>query len=241
MRDLELGRVVRALRRRRGWRQADCAARASVHRSTWSELERGHLEGMTLGGLRRCLAVLEIRLDLTPRWRGADIARLLDATHASLQAAWKRRLERWGWTVWVEFSFNHYGDRGRIDLLAWHPVHRILLIGEVKTEVDDVQALLGGLDTKCRVALAVARRLGIGSVLAVVPFLVLADGSTNRDRLKRLAPLFSRFTIRGRAAMTWLRRPGLIPAGLLALTDLRYAAGTSVKSVGAHRVRRRQA
>lgn len=196
---------------------------------------------MTLAVMRRCLAVLEVRLELVPSWRGADLSRLRDATHASLQAVWKLRLERWGWQVWVEVSFNHYGDRGRIDLLAWHAVHRLALVVEVKSELDDAQALLGGLDVKCRVAPIVMRRLGIGPVAAVVPFVVLGDGSTSRDRLRRLAPLFSRFTVRGRAAFSWLRRPLGVPAGLLALTDLRYATGSSVKRVGAHRVRRKGA
>jgi len=194
---------------------------------------------MNLAVLRRCLAVLEIRLDLVPSRRGADLPRLRDATHAALQAAWKRRLERWGWQVWAEYSFNHYGDRGRMDLLAWHPAQRLLLVVEIKSEIDDVQALLGGLDVKCRVAPVLVRRLGIGQVHAVNPFLVVADGSTARDRLRRLAPLFSRFELRGRAAMSWLRRPGDAPRGLLALTDLRFATGSSVKPVGAHRVRRR--
>jgi transcriptional regulator with XRE-family HTH domain len=242
MRDLELGRLVRALRRRRGWRQLDCAARASVHRSTWSLLERGHLDRLSLRCLRRCLDVLEIRLDLTPSWRGADLARLRDASHAALQALWKRQLERWGCQVWVETSFNHFGEHGRVDILAWHPAHRVLVVVEVKTEIDDVQALLGTLDVKCRVAPIVVRRLGITPPAAVLPAIVLADGSTNRDRLRRLAPLFARFNLRGRAASAWLRNPsraaGGAPTGLLLLTDLRYATGSSVKSLGAHRVRR---
>jgi transcriptional regulator with XRE-family HTH domain len=152
MRDLELGRLVRTLRRRRGWRQVDCASRASVHRSTWSLWERGHVDRMSLAVLRACLDVLEIRLDLVPRWRGADLDRLRDEAHAGLEAAWKRRLERWGWQVSAEVSFNHYGDRGRVDLLAWHAVNRLLLVVEVRSEVADVQALLGALDVKIRVA-----------------------------------------------------------------------------------------
>jgi hypothetical protein len=195
------------------------------------------MERMTLSVLRRCLAVLEVRLDLVPGWRGANLSRLRDATHAALQAVWKLRLERWGWQVWVEVSFNHFGDRGRIDLLAWHPVHRLVLVVEVKSEIDDAQALLGGLDVKCRVAPMVVRRLGLGPGAAVVPFVVVGDGSTSRDRLRRLAPLFSRFAVRGRAAFSWLRRPVGVPAGLLALTDLRFATGSSVTPVGTHRVR----
>ena len=25
-----------------------------------------------------------------------------------------------GWEVLVEYGFNHYGDRGSVDVLAWH-------------------------------------------------------------------------------------------------------------------------
>lgn len=189
--------------------------------------------------MRACLAVLEVRLDLVARWRGGSLDRLRDAGHAALAAAWKRRLERWGWQVWVEVSFNHYGERGRVDLVAWHPIHRLLLVVEVKTEIADVQALLGGLDIKRRVAPAIARGLRIASVAGAVPLLVVADGTTNRERVRRLAPLFSLFTLRGREAVQWLRRPSAAPVGMLVFTDLRFATGNSVTSVGPHRVRRR--
>jgi transcriptional regulator with XRE-family HTH domain len=236
MRDLELGRIVRALRRRRALRQEDCAMVADVHRSTWSFLERGKLDRMTLGTLRACLEALEVRLDLVPHWRGTDLARQRDASHAALQSVWKRRLERWGWQVWAEVSFNHYGDRGRVDLLAWHPVNRLLLIIEIKTEVDDVQALLGSLDVKCRLAPKIARSLSLSADMGI-PMLVIADGSTNRDRVRRLAPLFSRFELGGRGGLSWLRKPTTAPTGLITFTDLRFATGSRVKPLGSHRVR----
>ena len=203
-------------------------------------MERGHLDRTSLAVIRRCLAVLEVTLDLTPRWRGADLARLLDESHASIQAGWKPRLEKWGWQVWVEQSFNVYGDRGRVDLLAWHPVHRLLLVVEVKTVIADAQALLGGLDVKVRVAREVARSLGIGGVRSVVPVLLVAEGTTNRARIRRLAPLFERFALRGRQAMSWLRRPNEAVSGLLIFTDLRFATGSSVTRVASHRIRLRQ-
>ena len=195
---------------------------------------------MPLAVVRACLAVLEIRLELVPRWRGADLGRLRDEVHAALQSAWKRRLERWGWAIWVEVSFNHYGERGRLDLFGWHPAHGMLLVIEIKSEIDDVQALLGGLDVKRRVAPRIARDLGLPGSFAVVPFIVAADGTTNRERVARVAPLFSQFERRGRSAITWLRSPAGVPAGLLAFTDLRYASGSSVKSAGPHRIRVRR-
>lgn len=152
---------------------------------------------MAVETLRHCLAVLEIRLDLVPRWRGAETSHVLDAGHATLQAAWKERLERWGWHVSAEVSFNRYGERGRIDLLAWHPPLRILLVVEIKTEVVDIQSLLGTLDVKVRVAPPLARQLGLGAPALVAPALVLRDGSTNRDRVRRVDALFGAFDLRG--------------------------------------------
>jgi transcriptional regulator with XRE-family HTH domain len=231
---------MRALRRRRGWRQHDCAIRAGIHRSTWSLLERGHVDHLSVATLRRCLAVLEVRLELVPSWRGAALSRLLDESHAALQSAWKARLERWGWQVWVEVSFNRFGERGRVDLLAWHPVARVLLVVEIKTEIADAQALLGGMDVKVRVAPHVARSLGLGTPRIVVALLLVADGTTNRDRVRRLEPLFARFQLGGRAAVSWLRRPersAAGSAGLLVFTDLRFANGGSVRRVAPHRIR----
>ena len=237
MRDVEVGRIARTLRRRRGWRQDDVAARAGVHRSTVSLVERGRLAGLTVLTIRRCLDALEARLEFHPRWHGAELDRLLDEAHSRLQAAWKERLERWGWLVIAEASFNHYGDRGRVDLLAWHPLLRILLVIEVKTLIADVQGLLGPLDVKLRLSASIALERGWGRPLAIVPILILLESSSNRRRLASLAPLFSRFNRRGRSAATWLRHPGSIPSGLLILTGSSPATGERVKRVGRQRVR----
>lgn len=238
MRDLDLGRVVRALRRRRGWRQQDAAVRARIHRSTWSLIERGHLDRLAVGTLRGCLAALEVRLDMVPRWRGAELERLLDEHHAALQAGWKQRLERWEWEARVEVSFNRYGERGRIDLLAWHAPLRILLVMEIKTEVVDGQGLLGGMDVKVRLAPFVAAGLGWRNPSLVLPALVVADDSTNRRRLARIQPLFTHLTRRGKAGISWLRRPQVSPGGLLVFSVLSPANVRRTMRVGAHRVRR---
>ena len=92
-----------------------------MHRATWSVLERGHSERMTLETLRRCLAVLEIRLDLRPQWRGAEMERFLDREHAAAQAGWAALLRRLGWLVRVERSFSRFGERGRVLSLRLAP------------------------------------------------------------------------------------------------------------------------
>jgi transcriptional regulator with XRE-family HTH domain len=240
MRDLDLGRVLRALRRRRGWRQQDAAMRAGVHRSTWSLVERGHIDHLTFTTVRRCLEAVEVKLDLQPRWRGAELDRLLDEGHATLQAAWKGRLEAWDWVVVAEASFNQYGDRGRIDLLAWHPVAQRLAVFEIKTELADAQDLLGALDVKVRVAPRVAHSLGWPRPTRVVPVLIVRNSTTARDRFARLAPLFTGFAWRGRKGVSWLRRPLGDCSGILIFSDLRGANRGRVTRVGGHRVRLRR-
>jgi transcriptional regulator with XRE-family HTH domain len=163
MRDAEVARIARALRRRRGWRQEDVAVRAGIHRSTISLVEGGHFSRLTLAVIRRCFEPLQADLELTARWRGAELDRLLDEQHSWLQSSWKAKLERWGWAVQAEASFNHYGERGRIDLLAWYGTQRVLLVVEIKTEIVDSQALLGALDVKLRVAPITCRELGWGN------------------------------------------------------------------------------
>ena len=74
--------------------------------------------------------------------------RLLDASHARLVDVVVRRLRELGWDVAVEVTFSHYGERGSIDVMAFHPVRRALLVVEVKSVTPDMQAMLGGIDRK---------------------------------------------------------------------------------------------
>jgi hypothetical protein len=185
--------------------------------------------------------VLEIRVDLVPAWRGTQIDRVRDERHALLQAAWKGRLEAWRWQTWAEVSYSQYGERGRIDLVVWEPVRRTLVVIEVKSEIVDVQALLGSLDARVRLGPSVAASLGLSRPARVIPMVLAADTTANRQRIVRFETLFSRLDLRGREAVTWLRRGhvdgGRAPTGLLVFSDLRPAQGLHAKSVGSHRVR----
>lgn len=120
------------------------------------------------------------------------------------------------------------------------PQSRFLLVIEVKSEIADAQALLGSLDVKVRVGPQMARSLGLGPVRAVLPLLLVAEGTTNRERVRRLAPLFERFATRGRQAVSWLHRPDAAVSGLLIFTDLRFATGGRVTRVAPHRIRMKQ-
>jgi transcriptional regulator with XRE-family HTH domain len=200
--------VVRTARIRRGWRQSDLARIVGVSDGTISRVERGHLSSVSLGALRRIAQALDVRVELLPRSRSAHVDRLANARHAELaEASIKWLLGFGGWIARPEVSFSCYGERGVIDLLAWHPGRRTLLVIELKTLIVDVGELLGTLDRKARNALEIARGLGWNPV-SVSTLLVVADSSTNRRRVDARAATFAAsLPERVVALRRWLRDP----------------------------------
>ncbi|MDL2334652.1 MAG: helix-turn-helix domain-containing protein [Chloroflexota bacterium] len=144
MDDQRVGRIVRALRRRLGWRQIDLARRAACAQATVSETERGHLPSVPI--LRRILAALDAHLVVEVRWRAGELDRLLDADHAMLGALVARLLGEAGWEVRIEVTYNEFGERGSIDLLAFMPATGTLLVLEIKTDMAAVEQTLRKLD-----------------------------------------------------------------------------------------------
>ena len=202
------------LRVRQRLTQAALSARAGTSRQAVSLLECGHARRLKMSTVEAILAALGARLDVRVLWNGPELDRLLDAGHAAIGAHIKQRLERWAWIVRVEVSYSRYGERGRIDLLAWSSATRTLLVVEIKTELVDVQALLGSLDVKARLARHVAEQFG-WDVRSVIPAIAFAEGRTTRRHLQTLDTLFDRFNLRGREAVSWLRHPTGTPGGLL--------------------------
>jgi len=100
-----------------------------------------------------------------------------------------------------------------------HPATGVLLVVELKTDLVDVQSLLGTLDAKTRLGRHIAAQFG-WEVRTVVPAIVFTEGRTTRYRIQRLATLFDRYSLRGRAAITWLRHPVGAPSGLLWLSAI---------------------
>lgn len=213
-----IGRTLRVLRVRRGWRQRDLADAAKVARGRLVLVENGRARELTLGELCEIFEALDASVDVVVRWRGEGADRLLDAGHAALVEEVVRRLRLAGWTPVVEASYNVFGERGSIDVLAWHPGHRILLVVEVKTFITDTQALLWSLDRKARLAPTIARDRG-WALLAVGRLLVAGEGRTNRRRIAEHGAVFaSTFPGRGAAVRAWLRHPRPEPfAGMVLL------------------------
>jgi hypothetical protein len=198
-------------------------------------IERGHSAALSFAALQRVAASLEMRLALRAEWRGGELDRLLDADHAALEAAGKRWLSRLGWQVEAEVTFSRYGERGSVDLLAFHPPTGSLLVVEVKTVVADLQSLLRSLDAKARLGGAIARERA-WEPRRVVPCLLLAEGATNRRRVAAAEPLLSRFSLRAGAARAWLRHPSLAEGLLIFLTPPPTTGGGG-RRAGRQRVR----
>jgi transcriptional regulator with XRE-family HTH domain len=231
---IRLGLQLRALRIRRRWRQIDVAIRAGVSRGTVSNVERGRLRGVSLETLIRVAEVLGADVDIRIRWRGEHLARLLDEDHASLANAFVALLRQLGWLTAMEVTFAIYGDRGSIDILAFHERSQTVLVIEIKTVVPDFGAMVSSIDRKSRLAIQIARDRG-WEARTVGRILVIAESSTARDRVGRLeASLATVFPDRGQRVRRWLRAPDGALSGLL---FFRNATGRGVPASRAGRQR----
>jgi transcriptional regulator with XRE-family HTH domain len=222
-----VGRGVRALRRRKRWRQGDLAAAAGSSRTVVGRIERGESSTVAIGVIDNVVAAVGGSLDVLLRWQGEGLDRLLDEAHAGIVDQLVAWLRAHGWEVAVEASFSRYGERGSIDVLAWHPVQRALAVFEVKSVTPDMQAMLVGLDRKARLGPTIAHERGWDPV-TVARFLVLADTSTNRRRLARFGAMIEAALPAGtREVRAWLEDPqGRGIAGVWFLAKDRGAART---------------
>jgi transcriptional regulator with XRE-family HTH domain len=212
---IRVGKSLRALRHHRGWTQTRLAAASDVPRCTISAIETGRPRGVRLADLERTANALGARLDILVRWNGEALDRLIDEAHATLVDACVTLLRGFGWEVAPEVSFNVWGERGSIDILAFHRPSAVVLVVEVKSTVPDLQSMLSILDRKVRIAktIAAARNWKPDGVAEI---LVVGDTRTNHRRIARYdATLSAVLPARGAAVRAWLAHPKLPPiAGL---------------------------
>ncbi len=209
MDDIRLGTVLKLARQSRCWRQKDLEAKSGVSQSAISRIERGHIGPQSIDSVRRVCAALEIRVELVPHWRGGDLERLVNRRHSALHES----VARWfhddlpAWILAPEVSFSIYGERGVIDILAWHPGRRALLVIELKTDIVDVNELAGTFDRKRRLAHRIAKERGWDPV-SVSAWLVVSESRTNRRKVAaHQAMLHGAVPDRVAALRQWLRDP----------------------------------
>jgi transcriptional regulator with XRE-family HTH domain len=205
---VRFGRGIRALRMRRRWRQRDLAAAASVSQTLVTRIERGLGGSVPLAKLERIAIAVGAAADLRLSFNGEALDRLLDAAHAGLVEIVAGLLRNWGWSVIAEATFSIRGERGSIDLLAWHPALRIVLVVEVKSVIPDVQATLAVFDRKVRLASEIAQQRRGWDAVVVASLLVVAEDRTSRRRVDAHSAIFSQaFPHRSGAVRRWLAAP----------------------------------
>lgn len=119
MNPIPIGRLLRMLRIRHGWRQREVSVKARLSPAAISRHERGKIGSMP--ALEKHAAVFSLRVDVRLSGRAGELARLGDEEHAAIVetiASWIRNA---GFETETEASFSEWGERGRIDLLAFDP------------------------------------------------------------------------------------------------------------------------
>lgn len=241
MNERQLGRVHRALRRRLGLTQRELSKSARVSRNKISELEQFDLSRLTVREIDRCFVAMDATLRFWAEWNGAALDRLLDEGHAALVGAIAVLLKGDGWQVEFEVTFAHFGDRGSIDVLAWHEQSRTLLVIEVKTELGSIDGLLRPLDVKVRLAARLAiDRFGWRPV-HVGHLVVMPEDRTARRAVTRHREVMDlALPARNREVRKWLAHPVGPLRGLLFLTSSQLV-GPKRNPSAVQRVRRTHA
>jgi transcriptional regulator with XRE-family HTH domain len=210
------GRAVRALRQRRGWRLADLAEHSGLSRSVVDRIELGQAARVAIGDLEAVAQALDGQLGLDFRWRGEQLDRLVDERHTAIVDRTVAVYRDARWDVAVEATFSIYGERGSIDVFAWHPVARVVAVNEIKASIGEAGSIAIGVDRKGRLAPTIAGQRGWACV-DVARFLVVAEGSTSRDRIARHADMFrTAFPAGTRQSLSWIADPiGPPPSGII--------------------------
>ncbi len=158
--------------------------------------------------VRRILAALDARGELDVRWRGAGLDRTIDERHARLVGVVVATLAAAGWLPEVEVTYAIYGERGSIDILAFHLPTGSLLVIEVKTELASMEETLRRLDEKLRLGRRIARERFVWAAVTSSRLLILSEGPTNRRRVRlNSAVLDATLPAANVEVRRWLDRP----------------------------------
>ena len=220
MDDQRVGGAVRRIRIGQRLRQVDLAGLANVPRKAVVAAEAGRLDDVPFGQVRRIVRALGGRFEGQVLWRGGELDRLLNRGHARMHEAAARWLgEIGGWVALPEVSFAIDGERGVIDIVAWHAATRSMVIIELKTRIVDVSALMATMDVRRRVARRIARDHG-WEPASVSLWAVVAPSRTNARILAEHRAV-AKFPLDGRSMRRWLARPEGAVAGLSFLPEVR--------------------
>jgi transcriptional regulator with XRE-family HTH domain len=158
---LAIALAVTDLRQTLGWTQAELGRRAHVSQSFVSRVEHALLPDLSFADATRLLEAMGARLTVgvsAPFLADRELQR--DPAHARCTAYVVARLKRDDWLTATEVEIGGDRSRGWMDVLAFHPDHRLLLVIEIKTEIRDLGAIERTLGWYEREAWTAGRRLG---------------------------------------------------------------------------------
>ena len=120
--------------------QRELAAATRMSRSHIAEIETGRTNA-SLDDVARIGEALGLDLQLVGRPPTVLDPLPSDLVHARCSGYVDRRLRSSGWITRREVEIVHARSHGWIDLLAFHPVTRVLVIVEIKTRLIDIGAI----------------------------------------------------------------------------------------------------
>jgi hypothetical protein len=131
-----------------------------------------------------------------------------DFVHARCIGSVARRLRRLGWLVRTEVIITTGRSHGFIDILAFHPPSGVLLVVEVKTQLDDIGRIERIMSWYEREAWSAAKAVGWHG-REVHSCLILLATAENDGVVRRNRETFvSMFPGRAPAFLEWIAAPG---------------------------------
>ncbi len=176
-----------------------------------SMIERARVPDLPIATAIQLLSALEVRVDLRLFAPTAAAPPVVDRAHARCVAYVARSLERAGWLLATEVAVGDERWRGFIDVLAYHPSEQVLLVIEIKVDLNDIGALdrqLGGYE---RFAWTAASALGWRPRTVTGTLLLLATDSNDRRSTEHRTYLDRRFRIRAAVLMAIIKDPHVPP------------------------------
>jgi transcriptional regulator with XRE-family HTH domain len=168
---------VSTLRTTLGWTQAELGRRAGVSQSFVSRVEKGR-PSLSIDDATRLLQTMGARLTVEVSAPFlADREHQRDPAHARCSSYVAARLRQAGWLTAAEVEVGGDRSRGWIDVLAYHPQHRLMLVIEIKTEVRDLGAIERTLGWYERESWIAARRSGWHPTQVIGCLLLLATAA----------------------------------------------------------------
>jgi transcriptional regulator with XRE-family HTH domain len=200
--------------------QAEVAAAVGISRSHYAGIESGK-EDPSIDVVWRIADRLGLDIELVGRAPIAFERRHGDLVHARCSAYVDRRFAREGWLTVREVETFAGRAHGWIDLLAFEPVSRTLVIVEVKTRLDDIGAVERQLGRYEKDAKRIANELGWYPRETAAWLLLLASDEIERQVALHAGLLRATFPDRARVMTEALAGSMAMRSRGLALIDPR--------------------